>query len=188
MVTAFTGQLLGIYIATQKNTLVSSPLSSIEVTLEGLVGDKHSGFTRAADARTPFYPRGTLIHNNRQVSLLAIEELAEIAERLNVPEVHAEDLGANILLSGIPHFSLLPPNTRLFFPHATLIVSEENKPCIGPAKVLQARYPDTPNVQRHFVKMAMHKRGVVAWVEKAGSLQLGDEIRVQLPDTLAYPG
>ncbi|MGI9147333.1 MAG: hypothetical protein ACR2IK_12385, partial [Chloroflexota bacterium] len=47
--------------------LVSTPVPEAVVTLEGFVGDRHAGFTRRADNRTPFYPRGTLMGNSRQV-------------------------------------------------------------------------------------------------------------------------
>ncbi|MCA1668286.1 MAG: hypothetical protein LC793_13000, partial [Thermomicrobia bacterium] len=62
--------------------LVSTPVSEVRVTLEGFEGDRHAGFTRRADNRTPFYPRGTVIGNSRQVSIVSVEELTAMATAL----------------------------------------------------------------------------------------------------------
>jgi hypothetical protein len=170
--------------------LVSEPIEAVEVTLDGLVGDRHAGMTRLADGRTPFYPRGIEIRNARQVSLVGEEELAELAAALGVPAVEAAWLGANLVLRGLPALSRLPPATRLFFPgDATLVVSDENHPCVYPGKALQARYPEHPRLGARFVPAAQGRRGLVAWVERPGRIATGDAVRVALspPVTFNYP-
>ena len=78
----------------------------------------------------PWFPKGTLVRNTRQVSIVSTEELALIAEALGVPQVLAAWLGANLELAGVPRLTQLPPGTRLFFPEdATLVVDGENEPC-----------------------------------------------------------
>ncbi len=49
-----------------------------EVMLQfgGFAGDRHFGLTRAADSRTPWHPRGTVIGNTRQISIVSIEVCA----------------------------------------------------------------------------------------------------------------
>jgi hypothetical protein len=81
--------------------LVSARVPEVRATLEGLEGDRHAGFTRRADARVPQYPRGTEIHNSRQVSLVAEEELAAIAANMGVPVIEPEWIGANLVLRGV---------------------------------------------------------------------------------------
>jgi len=150
--------------------LVSTPMPQVQVTLEGIVGDRHAGFTRRADNRTPFYPRGTVIGNSRQISLVSVEELALLAAAM-----------------GVPRLSMIPPTTRFFFPDdATLLVTAQNFPCIFPGKAIQHRYPDTPGLDRRFSKHAIGLRGLVAWVERPGTIRAGDTVRIAIPEQNPY--
>ena len=167
--------------------LVSSRVEEVRATLEGLAGDRHAGFTRRADARVPQYPRGTEIHNSRQVSLVAEEELAEIAANMGVPVIEPEWIGANLVLRGIPHLSTLPPMTRVYFPELAAIALEgENHPCLYPGKAIQHQYPDRPGVGKQFPKAAYHLRGVVGWVERAGIIRTGDTVRIVVAEHVPY--
>lgn len=162
--------------------LVSTPVSAVRVTLEGFEGDRHAGFTRHADNRTPFYPRGTVIGNSRQVSIVSVEELTAMAAALGVPRIEAAWIGANLVIEGVPHLSKLPATIRFFFPEeATLLITAENHPCIFPGKQLQARYPDLPGLARAFPKHARGMRGLVAWVERPGMIHTGDAVRIEDP-------
>ena len=176
------GRVEAVLLGLDAHTLVSTPVSQVQAAFEGLDGDKHAGLTRHSDGRTPNYARGTIIRNDRQVSLVSIEELAEIAALLDIPEILAEWLGANILTSGIPALTHLPPATRLFFSQGTVLyVTDENLPCRGPARVIQAQYAETAGIESGFVKAALHRRGLVAVVEKPGLICAGDQIRAALP-------
>jgi len=182
-----TATLQGVYVCDSPDSLLSSQRNELEVVLEGVPGDRHFGFTAPADGRYPEYPRGTAIRNHRQVSLVSVEELAEVARRLDLPEIRPEWLGANLLVAGIQAFSSLPPTTRLFFPSgAALQVTAENHPCTGPGKIIQSQYPDRQGLAAAFVKQAMHLRGLVAVVERAGSLCSGDHFEVETPVIPAY--
>jgi hypothetical protein len=155
------------------------------LTFAGIDGDCHAGLTRASDSRTlQHYRRNTEIRNVRQVTLLSREELAEVAHAMGIPEVKPEWIGANILTTGIPDLTLLPPSTRLQFPSgATLTVDLENAPCRYAAEVVSRHYPE----QRvDFVKAAAHKRGVTAWVEREGTITTGDAITLWLPPQRIY--
>ncbi|MHB8646922.1 MAG: MOSC domain-containing protein [Thermomicrobiales bacterium] len=167
--------------------LVSTRVPEVRATLEGLAGDRHAGFTRHADARVPFYPRGTKIHNSRQVSLVAEEELAAIAAHMGVTVIEPEWIGANLVLRGIPNLSMLPPMTRIFFPeYATIALEGENHPCVYPGKAIQSHYPDMPGLGKQFPKAAHHLRGVVGWVERAGMIRAGDAVRIDVPEQISY--
>lgn len=183
-----TGAVRGVYLGAQTDTLATTPVAALTLTLEGVAGDKHAGWTRRADARVPHYPRGAVIRNERQVSLVAEEELAAIAAQLGLPAIDAAWLGANLLVAGVPAFTLLPPGTRLTFAGgATLRVSGENQPCTGPGKVIQQHHPDQPGVGARFPKAALHRRGVVAVVERPGVIAAGATFTAQLPDQPPYP-
>lgn len=187
MTKAIKGKLVGLYLGLHDDTLVTTAQPEATLNFTGFVGDKHAGFTRPADSRTPYYKRGTEIRNNRHASIVSLEELVEIAARMGLPEVRAEWLGANLAIAGIPRLTLLPPNTRLVFPGgAVLSVSHENMPCTGPGKVIQTHYPERSGLQSAFPKQALHKRGVVASVEKPGIIRLGDEVEVDLADQILY--
>ncbi len=98
--------------------------------MEGIAGDVHAGTTRKSGGREPWYPRGTLMRNERQVSILSAEELALIAENMGLPKVEGGWIGANLVLEGIPDLSFLPPRTLLFFEGgATLRIDGYNAPC-----------------------------------------------------------
>jgi hypothetical protein len=163
-----------------------APTGSLTLTLQGPADDCHTGETRLADSRTlPLYKRDTVIRNVRQLTLLSVEELEETAERIGIPAIDPGWFGANIVVSGIPDFTLLPPSTRLQFPSgATIVVDMENYPCSQIAKVVERHHPGT---QFKVVDAAMHKRGVTAWVEREGEIKTGDAIKIICPPNRIYP-
>jgi hypothetical protein len=181
------GKLVGLYLGLEADTLATTPCLEATVDFTGFVGDKHAGFTRGADGRTPYYKRGTPIRNDRHASIVSLEELAEIATRLNLPEICPEWLGANLAFTGIPRLTLLPSNTRLVFPAgAVLNISHENMPCTGPGGVIQSHYPDQRGLKSGFPKAALHKRGLVATVEKPGLIRANDEVQFEIPEQILY--
>ncbi len=182
-----TGIVTHLLIGQRGETLESSNVARVRATFEGLEGDRHMGLTRRSDVRVPHYRRGTIIRNTRQVSILSQEELAEVAAALMIPQVLPSWVGANLEMRGIPNFTMLPPSTRIFFPDDTVIVVDaENMPCIGPGNAIQSHYPDIPKLARRFPKAAMHRRGVVGWIEREGYINDGDTVRVMLPPRVVY--
>lgn len=183
------GIVEGVYLCNQSKSLASEQVNSLEITLEGVVGDQHYGSVKPSDGRTPFYPRGTIIRNSRQVSLVSVEELEEISRLMNIPEIKPEWLGANLLVRGIPRFTFVPPGSRLFFPGgAVLMVQGENLPCSGPARIIQQHYPEIEGLADAFPRLGMHLRGIVAWVEHPGRINPQESIEVQLRIQQAYSG
>lgn len=151
----------------------------------GMEGDCHGGLTRKSDSRMlKQYVRNTEVRNSRQVSILSAEELADVAERMGIPAVRPEWVGANMIIHGVPDLTLLPPSSRMKFPSgAMLVVDAENHPCRYPADIIAKHHPEAT---RGFVSAAMHKRGVVAWVEAEGSIQQGDKITIWIPPQRIY--
>jgi hypothetical protein len=186
--TDLSGTVLSVLIAGSAGSLASTPVDSVEVGWEGFVGDKHSGLTMRANVRQPHYPRGTEIRNTRQVSIVSDTELAETAESLGLPLIEPGWLGANLLLSGVPELTRLPPGTRLFFPdRAVIVVDSENDPCTGPGREICAAYPDRAELRpQDYPKAALHRRGLVGWIERPGTIRAGDQVLVMLPAQRLY--
>lgn len=186
-----TGIVRGVFISPNADDLQSVPQAELEILMDGVKGDRHFGATLKSNSRSKQYPRGVEIRNSRQVSLLSAEELDALAQRLGIPEIKTEWLGNNLLVSGIPDFSHLPPGTRLLFPgDAALAVEAQNYPCKGPAQILQSHYPEKPGLYAAFLREAMELRGIVAWVERPGRICPGDTFRVLFREVkpYAFPG
>jgi len=181
-----TGTTLSVFICGAADSIQSTRLEQVEATFEGFTGEKHSGFTRPADSRTPYYTRGTPIRNTRQVSILSAEEMQQAAANLGVAEIRPEWIGANLLLSGIPRLSKLPPNTRLVFESgAVLSVTAENHPCKLVGRTIAAQV-GRPELGELFPKAAAGLRGVVAVVELPGLICEGDSVTVEIPRQSLY--
>jgi hypothetical protein len=181
------GRVAGCYLSPdRKPGLEKVAREKLEITLDGVMGDCHSGRTKKSDSRTLMqYPRGKDIFNSRQFSIASVEDLADVATRMDIPEVKPEWIGANLLVKDIPDFTLLPPGSRLMFSSgATVIVDLENLPCKYPAEVIERHHPGKGLT---FPKLAMKKRGVVAYAEKNGGIAVGDTIRIFVPTQDAWP-
>ena len=183
-----TGTTLSVFVCGTADSIQSTRLQQVEVTFEGFTGEKHSGFTRPADSRTPYYTRGTPIRNTRQVSILSAEEMQQAAANLGVAEIRPEWIGANLLLSGIPRLSKLPPNTRLVFESgAVLSITAENHPCKLAGRTIAAQLGRL-ELGELYPKAAAGLRGVVAVVELPGLIRIGDTVTVEIPRQTQYEG
>lgn len=178
---------LGIVPGDDPDDIQAKPVETLTLDYGGPVGDVHHGLTRPSCVRVKRqYARDTEIRNTRQLSVLSAEEMTEIAARLGIPEVKPEWVGATLVLSGIPDLTLLPPATRLIAENGTvaLTTDTENGPCRYPADVIERHHPGQG---RAFPKLAEHKRGLTAWVERPGSLRIGDRLRLHVPPRRLYP-
>ena len=166
-------------------TLASQRVDKVAVFFDGFEGDSHAGLTREACVRTKDqYREGTEIRNTRQISLLSLEELAEVASTLDLAVVNPEWVGANLLISGVPTLTLLPPSSRLIFSSgASVVVDMENAPCAYPGEVIEQHHPGKG---KGFPRAALNKRGLTAWVEREGHIATGDEIEVHIPPQRIY--
>jgi len=183
---AFTGRVEALLRSPERATgLEKARVESLKLRFDGIEGDCHSGLTRKADVRTiRQYPRDTPIRNVRQLTLLSVEELSQIPRLMEIPDVKPEWVGANVVTSGIPDLTLLPPSSRLQFPSgATVVVDMENEPCRYPAEIIERH---NPQQKLGFVKAAKHKRGLTAWVEREGDIGLADEITLWIPPQRLY--
>lgn len=162
---------------------------ALSLGFDGIAGDFHAGITRQSGGREPWYQRGTEMRNERQLSLVAADELATIAAAMDISELRPEWIGANLVLEGIPRLSMLPSGTLLFFKGgATLKVDSQNGPCklAGRSVAEHAGMPDLQAGALLFPKVARRLRGLVAWVEKPGVIAAGEEIAVRIPEQWIY--
>lgn len=181
-------RVAGVYVA-PGNDFQTRPATELRVDLEGIEGDFHRGLARRSGSREPWYERGTEMRNERQVSIVAPDELAEIARAMGLAEIRPEWIGANLLVEGVPSLSMLPSGTLLFFANgATLKVDGQNAPCrfAGAAVAENAGSADRDAAALEFPKAARRLRGLVAWVEKPGAIVDGEDIRVQIPEQWIY--
>ena len=182
----FEGRVEALFLRPSRaEGFVKAPADTLILTFGGPLGDCHTGPTRKSDVRTTvLYERDIDIQNVRQLTVLSAEELKEVAARLAIHVIDPGWFGANLLLSGIPDLTLLPPSTRLQFPsNATIVVDMENYPCSQIAEVVESHHPGTG---KKVVKAAMHKRGVTAWVEREGTVHRGDTVKVVTPPNRLY--
>lgn len=181
--TAFSGRItwLGVVTSEDRKALIAEAREAMDLTFAGIAGSVHGGVTRASCSRvTAQHPRGTPIGNERQVSILSVEELAQIAARMGLETLDPARLGASIVIEGMPDLSHLPPSSRLQAPSgATLVVDMQNRPCILPARSIDTVHP---GFGKAFKTAANGRRGVTAWVQREGRVALGDTLTLHVPD------
>lgn len=155
------------------NGILKEPALSLELTLEGVTGDKHAGFTKKADGRDQGVKRGTLVRNWRQWSAVSVEELERISDSMQIGKIEPTWLGANIAFSGHEFLTQIPKGSTIWFGSgAVLTVEGENAPCIGPGKEI-AKHFDSVSPSS-FPKTARNLRGLVGVVYRAGKISLGE--------------
>src|SRR5258708_1959981 len=93
-------RLVALGSADGPDTFVTRALPELALRLGGIEGDRHFGLTMKAGVRQAHHPRGAEVMNTRQLSLVSVEELAEIARTLGVSGIEWQKLGANLVLEG----------------------------------------------------------------------------------------
>lgn len=167
-------------------TIAAVSRNAVDLDWTGIAGDCHAGLTRAACVRVRSqYPKGTEIRNVRQLSVLSREDLDHVAQALGIPAVKPEWVGANMIVEGLPDFTLVPPSSRLVFENgAALTIDMENAPCRFPADLIEEAHPGHG---RAFPKVAVNRRGVTAWTERPGRVEIGSRFRLHVPPQRLYP-
>jgi hypothetical protein len=183
------GRLTDVLYAdeTGRDGFVSEDAASLRLELDGIAGGRHQGWSRAADARVPYLKRGTTIRNQRHVSIVSREDLAEIARRLDVAYVDPRWIGANLVVEGIPALSFLPRGTRLFLDGgAILIVEDQNTPCAIAGGMVALATGRDERTRLAFAREAKGLRGVVATVEHPGEVRAATAIEARIPVQWIY--
>jgi hypothetical protein len=192
-----TGQLVEVLLAATvtkgagPTPFHSTPQTTLTLDFEGICDNRHRGWTRPADGRVPYLARGTEMRNTRHVTLVSREDLAELARRLEIPTCDARTLaatlGANLVVEGLEHLSFLPRGTRLLFDGgAILAVDDQNEPCTKTGEALQQANPGRSDLRTWFPKCAVGLRGLLATVERPGTLKPHTNVIARLPKQWLY--
>ncbi|PCI05523.1 MAG: molybdenum cofactor sulfurase [Hyphomicrobiales bacterium] len=182
-------------LAAKGTDFVSEAVDELVLNYGGIEGDFHAGLTRSSGSREPWYKRGTQMRNERQISILSVEELSEIAPAMGLDELKPEWIGANLVLEGVPNLSYLPPRSLLFFDGGvTLRVDGYNAPCrlaggsiaIHVGAVGDGEEARATDMALSFKDAAHMKRGLVAWVEREGVIKPGEDFTVRVWEQWVY--
>ena len=185
-VTKLVAQVVSV-CAGSNDDLSKEEHSSIQVQLDGVVGDRHQSFERSTWAGDK-QPKGTVRRNERQWSAVSVEELAGIQEAMDLVEpISASSLGANLCLKGISQLSRLPKGTTLTFDSGVVLtVVEYNPPCLDMGQKLAALHTShsgDPVEPTAFSKAAKLTRGVVGVVDVPGTINSGADVTVEIYET-----
>lgn len=181
------GVVEGVYHTPAPEDFQTAALEALTVGFQGIEGDRHAGFTRLSGGREPWYARGTEMCNERQISILSPDELAEVARRMEIPQLKPEWIGGNITVSGIASLSLLPPRTRLVFEGGTVIrVDGDNAPCRFAGAAIAAHNPGREGLDLLFPQKARRLRGLVGYIEKPGTIRQGEAVEAHIPEQWIY--
>jgi MOSC domain-containing protein YiiM len=187
MPTEYTARItwLGRVVA-ENGTMRSEPLDEAMAVFGGFVGESHFGVTRPSCVRVRSqHKQGTTINNVRQLSVMSAEEIAHIAEKMGLEDIDPTLLGASLILEGIADFTHVPPSSRLQSDTtgATLMVDMVNRPCVLPGREIEMEHE---GFGAKFKPAAVGKRGVTASVEREGLLEIGDVMRLHIPDQRSW--
>ncbi|QAX30517.1 MOSC domain-containing protein [Leisingera sp. NJS204] len=181
----FKGEIIWLGMVPAGDSLRAEPAGQLQLGFSGIAGGRHEGENRASCVRVRnLYPEGTEIRNVRQLTILSEEELAVIAAEMGMERLDPAHLGATIILRGIPDFTFVPPGSRLQGPDGvTLTVDMENRPCVLPGREIEK---DHSGCGARFKPAAKNRRGITAWVERPGSVDLGSKFALFVPDQRAW--
>ena len=177
------GTLVSAYVGAP-GSLKKVECDTLQFAFDGIVGDRHRGFTRAAWDLTDKQPGGTERRNERQWSAVAHEDLQAVSKQLGLPAaLRAGDVAVNLSISGVPEFSRLPRGTELTFEGGVvLIVEEYNPPCSRMSQHIADHYHranEEPLGQMDFIEASKFCRGLVGAVEVPGIVSVGEGVTVK---------
>lgn len=171
------GRIAGLF-ASCTGGAIKQPAGQLTLTFAGVLDDGHSGMTRPAGVREPAFKRGHEIANMRQLSLVSLEELAEVAALMGVARIDPGWIAANIAIEGAGPITQFPSGTIIRFQpsQASIYVTGLNTPCTFAAKLIAkaGRYPAADTAS--FVRHATGRRGLVGIVYAAGVISVGDSV------------
>ena len=173
--------------STLSEDLASQAVQSVVMGFAGFEGEDHGGLNRSACSRlSNVHPQGTELKNQRQLTVLSTEEMQQTAEAMGIEGgLDPCWVGANVVLSGIPSLTILPPGTRLQLPDGgTFVVDMENGPCKFPGEIIDRQHP---GLGKSYPVAAYGKRGFTAFVEREGKVHLGDRVEVFYPHQELHP-
>lgn len=180
------GHVVGV-LRSEGDAFATVAVDELKLGFDGIADDRHHGSTRKSSSLEPWYQRGTEMMNDRQVTLVSPRDLKAVAAGMEIDEVRPEWLAANLLVDGIPSLSMLPPGSILLFEGGvSLRIRGQNPPCRNAGNEIGTHYPDRSGFDLLFPKVAKRLRGLLAYVEKPGTLRAGETVTVRIPEQWIY--
>lgn len=172
---------VGLYVCPYEVT-TSQTADLLTLDHQGIVGDRHYGYTKSAGVREKPIQKGTTVRNNRQFSAVSVEELRVISDLMGY-EVTPEAIGANILFEGCPDLTMIERQSLIMFEGGVILaVYCDNIPCAIAGGAVQAEHPEAPDtLAADFVKTSLGRRGIVGWVEAVGVIGIGETATIIPP-------
>ena len=94
---------LGVVESDDRTALAANARDALDLNFDGVAGSVHGGRIRPSCSRVVAqHTKGTPIANERQVSILSEEEMAEIAAGMGLARLDPARLGATIVIRGLP--------------------------------------------------------------------------------------
>ena len=173
-------------LAARGKDFVTEAAAALSLGFDGIEDDVHAGPTRRSGSREPWYPRDTEMRNERQLSIVAADELALVAARMAIAEIKPEWIGANLVIDGVPRLSHAAGR------HAAVLRQRRHRQ----GRRAERAVPDRREIDRRacrdgrrdgrqrccFPKAAKRLRGLVGWVEKPGTVTVGEAVSVRVPE------
>ncbi len=190
---AYSGTVVALHVNTgvtdRSGSLVPKAIEFIEAGASGLSQYREEIHERRNRSRKEFMSIGdplaeSPVANRRTWSGASIEDHTYISRKLGVP-VLTSDTGLNLVVEGIPHFSILPAESQLFFPErqgtqARLTVCGPNHPCAYPGLRVAER-ERRPQLAAAYQQVANARYGVIGLVGSPGRIEVGDRVELILP-------
>lgn len=192
------GVVEAVLIAPSFDSIVSVEVPKIELFIHsGIKGDRHAGRrlmdVREYELKEFGFLKDMEIANYREFSAISVEELAVVTQGMHLTKpLPFGLLGENIVISGIPDFSKIPPGSLMFFKKsnemirtAVLAVWRKNEPCHLPANEIKIRVPGLAGrVVTEFKSWAQGRRGLVGSVYCSGTIHKGDSVIIKIPGSM----
>lgn len=154
------GKIVAVCLS-NKGGIPKHPQKDVEIYLDGIMGDFHSG------SHDKHKKHGDPKPNDRAISIVAKEVTDSVGKSLQV-ELPPGALGENFLVEGLGDLSdLVPGDLIKLGPTVTVAVTAQNAPC----STLATHHKD-------IVKSLVGKRGIVGRVLYVGFVKPGDRIEV----------
>ena len=168
----------------------SHQVQKLFVNTNGLLDDRHGTTRRTADTREQklgIAKKGDLLaFNPRQATVLARDEIFQIARNLDVHSVTPEDMGANMVLDAELGFTeAVLGGSILYFPRSEISfwVTGPNERCAWPGRAIEARL-NIEGIAKQFKRQSYWLGGVTAAVYRAPEasfIQEGDACKIIYP-------
>ena len=173
---------------------VTGQVDQLKLDTAGIIGDRHYGHEASSGGRmTNLYPRGETVRNNRQILIVSPQELESCGRNLGIEgKLSAEDIGANMVVSGLENVSGISPMSYLVINNdpgpvkpsefnVVLVAYAQAIPCEVAGRCVVDRHGLDEGMANKFQKASFGARGLAVYVEHGGVVKPGQYVHVLTP-------